>query len=297
VALSQKLQSGETVEIFVSKVTGAGPSRDWLLFVASPSAASKIKQWFSRERREDAIVAGRDEIDNALRREGLPVQKIAAAQIVVSVAEQMNYTDVDALYAAVGEHHVSAASIAARIARELDGSSKQTEERLPTTARRQRSPTRRTPGVHVEGLDDVLIRLSRCCTPVPGDEIIGFVTRGRGVSVHRNDCANAVSLAAHQNDRVIEVEWDSDIEGGNFVASIEVKAYDRAHLLSDVSILMAEHHLNIVSATTLTGVDRIARLKFEFEIADPSHLETLLRAVRKIDGVYDAYRILPGTGS
>ena len=298
VALSDKLSSGESVEIFTSKVDGAGPSRDWLTFVASPRAASKIKQWFSRERREDAISNGHEDLQKAMRREGLPVQKVASAGVIATVAEKMNYADVNSLYAAVGDHHVSAMSIAARVAKELDGSSGKGEESLPVTARRQR---RRRPGgstgVHVEGLDDVLIRLSRCCTPVPGDEIIGFVTRGRGVSVHRSDCANAMSLSANQNDRLIDVEWDADSSSGMFIASAEVKAYDRNHLLSDVSQVFSENHVNILSSSTQTGDDRIAKLRFEFEIADPSHLENLLRTIRKLDGVYDAYRMLPGRGN
>ena len=296
VALSQKLNSGETVEIFTSGVEGAGPSKDWLLFVGTPRASGKIRQWFSRERREDAIVTGRDEIDTALRREGLPVRKIASSQLLSSVAQQLSYPDLDALYVAVGEHRVSARSIATRIARELSDRAPGASQpaTLPVTARRPEKPRRGPVGVHVEGLDDVLIRLSRCCTPVPGDPIVGFVTRGRGVSVHRSDCANAVSLSASQNDRLIEVDWDNDAETANFVASVEVKAYDRSRLLSDVAMLFSAHHVNIISATTLTGSDRIARLKFDCEIADPSHLEGLLREVRRIDGVYDAYRVMPG---
>jgi GTP pyrophosphokinase len=290
------LASGQTVEIFTSKSDGAGPSRDWLTFVRSPRAASKIKQWFSRERREDAIATGQDELQKAMRREGLPVQKIAAGGVLATVADKLNYTDLASLHAAVGEHHVSAKSIAARVAKELETTSGRTEETLPVTARSRRRKSSGSAGVHVEGLDDVLVRLSRCCTPVPGDEIIGFVTRGRGVSVHRDDCANAMSLSANQNDRLIDVEWDADGPSGKFIAAAEIKAYDRSHLLSDVSQVFSENHVNILSSTTQTGDDRIARLSFEFEIADPSHLEELLRAVRKIDGVYDAYRMLPGRG-
>ncbi len=297
VALSEPLSSGQTVEIFTSKADSAGPSRDWLTFVRSPRAASKIKQWFSRERREDAISTGQDDLQKALRREGLPVQKIAASGLITSVADKMSYPDVNALYAALGEHRVSAKSIAARVAKELDGTSGRDADSLPVTARKhRRRRSSGSAGVHVEGLDDLLVRLSRCCTPVPGDEILGFVTRGRGVSVHRSDCANAMSLSANQNDRLIDVEWDAD-GVGDFIASAEVKAYDRSHLLSDVSQVFSENHVNILSSTTQTGEDRIARLTFEFEIADPSHLEELLRTVRKIDGVYDAYRMLPGRGN
>src|SRR5947208_2161688 len=291
-SLDSTLTSGDTVEVFTSKVAGAGPSRDWLKIVVTPRARNKIRQWFSRERREDAIENGRDELTKALRREGLPVQKVAASAVIPKVAEAMNYADLDALHAAIGEGHVSAKSVAQRIARELRGGDH--EEQLPATARQPR-PSRRkqTVGVHVEGLDDVMVRLSRCCTPVPGDEIIGFVTRGRGVSVHRADCANAASLSAGQVDRVIEVEWDQD-KVGVFVASIEIKALDRSKLLRDVTTVLSDHHVNILSSSTQTGVDRISRMRFDFELADPSHLDSLLSTVKRRDSVYDAYRVLPG---
>lgn len=298
VSLADALHSGETVEIFTSKAADAGPSRDWLTFVRSPRAASKIKQWFSRERREDAISTGTDQLQSAMRREGLPVQKIASAGVIERVAEKLNYGDSTGLYAAIGSNHVSAKSVAARIAKELDAATGRVEESLPVTARRhRRRRAGNEAGVHVEGLDDVLVRLSRCCTPVPGDEIIGFVTRGRGVSVHRSDCANARSLSAKQNDRLIDVEWDVDGSNAHFIASAEVKAYDRQHLLSDVTVMFSDNHVNILSASTATGEDRIARLRFEFEIADPAHLDALLRSIRTIDGVYDAYRVLPGRGN
>jgi GTP diphosphokinase / guanosine-3',5'-bis(diphosphate) 3'-diphosphatase len=299
VALSEELHSGDTVEVFTSKLEGAGPSRDWLNFVGTPRAASKIKQWFSRERREDSIATGQDAIHKALRREGLPVQKIASGNVLDEVAEQLNYADLNALYAAVGENHVSAKSIAGRVSKAMSGEGVgETQEKLPVTARRpSRRPSQGPIGVHVEGLDDVLIRLARCCTPVPGDAIMGFVTRGRGVSVHRGDCANAVSLATSQDGRLIDVEWDSDGDAANVVASVEIKALDRSRLLSDVSAVLSEHHVNILACSTSTGGDRVARLRFDFEIADPSHLTSLLRAVRKVDSVYDAYRVLPGRGA
>ena len=289
--LDSKLHSGDTVEIFTSKVPSAGPSRDWLKIVVSPRARNKIRQWFSRERREDAIDNGRDELGKALRKEGLPVQKLASSPVLLKMAETMNYVDLEALHAAIGDGHVSAKSIAQRVARELRGGDH--EEQLPTTARQPRRPSRRkTVGVHVEGLDDVMVRLSRCCTPVPGDEIIGFVTRGRGVSVHRSDCANAISLT----DRLIEVEWDRE-RAGVFVASVEIKALDRSRLLADVTKVLSEHHVNILSSSTHVGADRVSRMRFDFELADPSHLDSMLSSVKRIDSVYDAYRIVPGKGA
>ncbi len=297
VPLDSTLSSGDTVEIFTSKVEGAGPSRDWLQIVATPRAASKIRQWFSRERREDAIEQGRDDLIKALRREGLPVQKLQSGPVLADTAKTMNYADLDALYAAIGENHVSGKAVAARVTKSLRDVGSEQEETLPTTihqTRRGRAP-RGPAGVHVEGLDDVFVRLSRCCTPVPGDEIIGFVTRGRGVSVHRADCANAVSLAQGQSDRLMDVEWDLE-PGGVFIASVEVKALDRAKLLRDVTAAFGDHHVNILTCTTQTGADRVSKMRFDMELGDPSHLDSLLSTIRGIDSVYDAYRVVPGRG-
>jgi GTP diphosphokinase / guanosine-3',5'-bis(diphosphate) 3'-diphosphatase len=291
VPLDSSLQSGDTCEIFTSKVEGAGPSRDWLQFVQTPRARSKIRQWFSRERRVDAIDAGKDELVKALRREGLPVQKLTNSPVLVKVAESLNYVDVEALHAALGEGHVSAKAVVQRVQRELRGG----EEQLPVTVQRPpRAKSRRNQaaGVHVEGLDDVMVRLSRCCTPVPGDEIMGFVTRGRGVSVHRADCANAMSLKS-QVDRVIDVDWDNDAPG-SYVVGVEIEALDRSKLLRDVADVLSEHHVNILSCSTQTQPDRIARLRFEFELADPDHLDSILGAIKRVGSVYEAARVLPG---
>ena len=295
--LDAVLASGDTVEIFTSKVEGAGPSRDWLRFVATNRAAAKIKQWYLREQREDARETGADELIRALRRDGLPVQKIRQSGVLDTVASAMNYADLDALHAAIGHNHVSAAAVAERVRRHLHHGDPETQDRLPLTVRqatplRRSLDTRGTSGVHVEGLDDVMVRLSRCCTPVPGDPIMGFVTRGRGVSVHRSDCANGVSLASSQAERVIEVDWD-EAPAGTFVASVEVKALDRSRLLRDVSAALADAHVNIISCTTVTGSDRISTMQFDFELGDPAHLEWLLRSIRQIDSIYDAYRVMP----
>ena len=297
VALSHQLNSCDTCEIFTSKVEGTGPSRDWLQIVQTPRAANKIRQWFSRERRVDARETGREDLQKQLRREGLPTQKLPTS-VLEEVATGLNYLDVDALYTAIGEHHVSAQAVVARITRVLHSGDGR-EEQLPTTVSRPRSPrvTRPGAGVHVEGLDDVMVRLSRCCTPVPGDEIIGFVTRGRGVSVHRADCANAGSLRSGQRDRLIEVEWDEEFSGGSFVASIEVRAIDRPRLLRDVSSALADNHVNILTCAMTTGGDRVASMRFDVELGDPSHLSLVLGSIRGIEGVYETYRVLPGSGT
>jgi GTP pyrophosphokinase len=298
VSLNHQLTSGDTCEIFTSKVDGTGPSRDWLQIVQTQRAANKIRQWFSRERREDARETGRDDLTKQLRREGLPTQKLPAA-ILSEVATGLNYVDTDALYTAIGQHHVSPESVVARIGRALRSGDPGREEQLPTTVSgsRHMSATRPGTGIHVEGLDDMMVKLSRCCTPVPGDEIIGFVTRGRGVSVHRADCANAVSLRTGQRDRIIDVEWDEDFTGGSFVASIEVRALDRPRLLRDVSSLLADHHVNILACHMQTGGDRMASMRFDFELGDPSHLSVVLGTIRDLDGVYESYRVLPGAAA
>ncbi len=297
VPLETQLSSADTVEIFTSKSATAGPSRDWLQIVASTRARNKIRQWFSRERREDAIENGREELARALRREGLPLHKLLGSAALLEVAESMNLADLDALYASIGESQVSAQSIVQRLTKVLRGGG-EAEDQLPTTAlpgpTRPRAGGRRTgAGVYVEGLDDVMIHLARCCTPVPGDQIIGFVTQGRGVSVHRADCSNATALADQSRERLIEVEWDRGSEGV-FVATIEVQAFDRSRLLADVSRVVSEHHLNIVAARTATTPDRVSRMAFDVELADPTHLHSLISALKHLDGVFDAYRQLPG---
>jgi GTP pyrophosphokinase len=294
VPLDTKLTSGDTVEIFTSKVAGAGPSRDWLNFVATRSAQSRIRQWFSRERREDALESGRDALVKSMRRAALPVQKILAGDAIEVVAEQLKFTSIDALYTSIGEHHTSPDSVASRIEALVRDPGGEREEVVSTPSRSVARRRGRPAGVHVEGYDDMLVRMARCCTPVPGDDIIGFVTRGRGVSVHRTDCANASSLAGAQAERIIDVDWDTDA-AGHFVALVEIKALDRPRLLQDVTATLSDHHVNILSSQSHCGHDRVSKMRFEFELGDPSHLDTLLNRLRSIDSVYDAYRVLPGT--
>ena len=298
VSLDHVLASGDNVEIFTSKVETAGPSQDWLSFVVSPRARNKIRQWFSRERRVDMVEAGRDDLTSEMRRERLPVQQMWKSADLEAVVAELSYVDLDALLAAIGEHHVSAKSIAQRLARALHGDD---GELLSTVAtpRRERREGRHAPiGVHVEGLDDVMVRLANCCTPVPGDSIIGFVTRGRGVSVHRADCANAASLSTEQATRMIEVEWDGEEgPGRTFVAGVEVVALDRSRLLRDVTNALADHSVNILSCQTVTGTDRVAKMRFEFEFANPGYLDSVIRTIKSVDSVYDAYRLIPGAAT
>jgi GTP pyrophosphokinase len=294
VSLDSRLNSGDTCEIFTSKVDDAGPSRDWLGFVQSPRARNKIKNWFTRERREDMVESGREELTAELRREGLPVQRIWTSDAFLQELEALNISDLDTLFAAIGEHHVSARGFAQRIGRAVRHEDSDEQLAMPMRVDRTDTDRRSSTGIHVEGLEDVLVRLSRCCTPVPGDDILGFVTKGRGVSVHRADCANAVTLMVDEPTRMIDVEWSRTTPGTMFTAGVEVVALDRSRLLRDVSNALSEQHVNIVACSTHTGSDRVAKMRFEFELADPNHLESVLRVIKSIDSVYDAYRIVPG---
>ena len=289
VPLESKLNNGDVIEIVTNKGEHAGPSRDWLNFVKSPRARSKIKAWFSKERREEAIDAGRESIARQMRKAGLPLQKIFAGHALLELAHDMHYADIDALYSAVGDGHVSASSIIEKLAASIgaeDSHPQPTIENIPTGVQ----ATRRTSSaIEVEGVDDVLAKLARCCTPVPGDAIMGFITKGSGISVHREDCINAGDLREHQSERVVGVKWLAGA-ASIFLVNIQVEALDRARLLADVTRTLSEQHVNILSAAVSTSKDRVAISRFTFEMADAKHLDSVLAAVRNIEGVYDVYR-------
>jgi GTP pyrophosphokinase len=290
VPLESTLENGDVVEVLTSKADGAGPSRDWLTFVKSPRARNKIRQWFSKERREEMIESGKDAIAKAMRKEGLPLQRLMSHETLTGLASELRYQDIDALYAAVGEGHVSAQHVVGRLVASLGGEEGASEDlaeaTTPTRSMRRRSGD---PGVVVVGTADVWVKLARCCTPVPGDPIMGFITRGNGVSVHRTDCTNAESLL-QQPDRMIKVEW-APSSASVFLVQLQVEALDRNRLLSDVTRVLSDQHVNILSASVQTSRDRVAISRFTFEMGDPGHLDHVMKAVRKIDGVFDVYRI------
>jgi GTP diphosphokinase / guanosine-3',5'-bis(diphosphate) 3'-diphosphatase len=292
VALESTLDNGDTVEIFTSKAPDAAPSRDWLGFVKSARARNKIRHWFSKERREAAAEAGKTAIARLMRKQELPLQRLATADALKAIATELRYPDVSALYAAVGEGHVTAQSVVTKLVASVGGAAGAAEDlaetTLPTSPPRPR--TAGDSGVVVEGDADVWARLSRCCTPVPGDEITGFITRGHGVSVHRSNCANLRHLLDSEPERLVEVRW-SPTEDSLFLVAVQVEALDRTGLLSDVTRAISDQHVNILSASVATTRDRVAVSKFTFEMGDPKHLGHVLRAVRAIDGVYDVYRV------
>ncbi len=297
VSLESELENGDTVEIFTSRSETAGPSRDWLNFVTSPRARNKIRSWFTKERREEAVESGKGHIARAMRKQNLPIQRLMSHDSMRALAHEMNYADVSALYAAVGENQVAATTVVQNLVQSMGGESGAEEDLAEATVPGEQRPRARSgdPGIVVKGMaapGEMWVKLARCCTPVPGDPVVGFVTRGSGVSVHRTDCGNLESLRS-QPERMVEVEWA--VHGqSSFLVQIQVEALDRAGLLSDVTRVLSDNHVNILSATVQTSRDRVAVSKFVFEMAEPSHLGHVLSAVRRIDGVFDVYRL---TGS
>ncbi|MET9894844.1 RelA/SpoT family protein [Streptomyces sp. NPDC006465] len=293
VPLESTLDNGDLVEVFTSKAAGAGPSRDWLGFVKSPRARNKIRAWFSKERRDEAIEHGKDAIARAMRKQNLPIQRILTGDSLVTLAHEMRYPDISSLYAAIGEGHVTAQSVVQKLVQALGGeeaASEEIDESVPPARGRGRKRrSNNDPGVVVKGVDDVWVKLARCCTPVPGDPIIGFVTRGSGVSVHRSDCVNVDSLS-REPERILEVEW-APTQSSVFLVAIQVEALDRSRLLSDVTRVLSDQHVNILSAAVQTSRDRVATSRFTFEMGDPKHLGHVLKAVRGVEGVYDVYRV------
>ncbi|GAB2795470.1 RelA/SpoT family protein [Streptomyces daliensis] len=294
VPLESTLDNGDTVEVFTSKAPGAGPSRDWLGFVKSPRARNKIRAWFTRERRDEAIEQGKDAIARAMRKQNLPMQRILTGDSLVTLAHEMRYPDISALYAAIGEGHVTAQSVVQKLVQAMGGEDEANEDLAETSppmqgSTRAKRRSHSDPGVVVKGVDDVWVKLARCCTPVPGDPIIGFVTRGAGVSVHRADCVNVDSLS-REPERILDVEW-APTQSSVFLVAIQVEALDRSRLLSDVTRVLSDQHVNILSAAVQTSRDRVATSRFTFEMGDPKHLGHVLKAVRGVEGVYDVYRV------
>ena len=292
VALERNLENGALVEVFTSKAPTAGPSRDWQGFVVSPRAKAKIRQWFAKERREEALEAGKDSITREVRRGGLPLQRLVNADAMAALANELRYGDVSSLYTAVGEGHVSPRHVVQRLLAQLGGAD-DAEDELAERSTPATMPVRQRStddsGVAVPGATGVLTKLAKCCTPVPGDNIMGFVTRGGGVSVHRTDCTNASDLQ-NQSERIIEVLWAPSATSV-FLVAIQVEALDRHRLLSDVTRVLADERVNILSASVTTSDDRVAVSRFTFEMGDPKHLGHVLNAVRNVEGVYDVYRV------
>jgi GTP pyrophosphokinase len=293
VPLDSKLQNGDVVDILTTKSQDASPSRDWLNFVSSGRARTKIRQWFTKERREEAIDNGRDAITKAMRKQNLPIQRLLTQEAILGVANDLRYPDVSSLYAAVGENHVSAARVTDLLVKALGGDDGAEESASEATIPGNFLANRRIRAgdvpIAVKGLSGVWVKLAKCCTPVPGDAIVGFITRGQGVSVHRADCANVEPLR-NQPERLVDVEWTTGAVT-TFLVQVQVEALDRAGLLSDITRVLSDNHINILSANVSTTADRIAFGKYVFEMAEPQHLASVLASLRRIDGVFEVHRV------
>ena len=290
VPLESHLVNGDVVDIVINKSINAAPSHDWLNFVTSSRARSKIKAWFSKERKEEAIEAGQESIARQMRKAGLPIQKILGGHALLELAHDLRFEDIESLYEAVGNGHISAHSVIEKLMVLLGAGESHPENDLTSLIAPVKRSRKSVTGIDVEGADDVLVKLARCCAPVPGDEITGFITRGSGVSVHRMDCINILDLKAHQGDRMVGVKWNLSAKS-TFLVNIQVEALDRARLLSDVTKALSDQHVNILSASVVTNKDQTAISKFTFEMADASHLDAVLASVRTIEGVYDVDRV------
>ncbi|MFQ5553930.1 MAG: RelA/SpoT family protein [Acidimicrobiia bacterium] len=291
--LNTRLESGDIVEIITSRAPDAHPSRDWLDFVKSSRAAAKIRQWFTKERREAALADGKDLVARAMRREGLSLASPGRERDLLATAEDLGYVDLDGLFVAVGDNRLSARSVVNRLQRIFSQEEKTSDEDLlepPRPVRRAPAPAR---SIIVEGMDDLLVRIARCCAPVPGDDIVGFITVGRGISVHRGDCANVGALE-ERAERMIDVSWAPG-QSGSFYVWVQVEALDRPRLLGDVTTVLSDLGANIHASSSATGRDRVAILRYEIELSDSGLLERALGDLRRVDGVFDAYRLVPQT--
>ena len=290
VPLESHLVNGDVIEIVTNKNPNAAPSHDWLNFVTSSRARSKIKAWISKERKEEAIEAGQESIARQMRKAGLPIQKILGGHALLELAHDLKYEDIESMYEAVGNGHISAHSVIEKLMALLGTAESNPEIDLAPLIAPVKRARKSIAGVDVEGTADVLVKLARCCAPVPGDQITGFITRGSGVSVHRSDCIYVNDLQIHQGDRLVGVKWNLSAKS-TFLVNIQVEALDRARLLSDVTKALSDQHVNILSASVLTNKDQTAISKFTFEMADASHLDSVLNSVRSIEGVYDVNRV------
>jgi len=283
VPLGTRLQSGDIVEVLTTKAPDAGPSRDWLGFARTGRAKSKIKQWFTKERRDEALADGKEMIQNLLKKEAGDLTAAEKDKYLESIAQELGHHDVESLQVGLGEGNVSIDTVTARLNRIL----------TPDTGDEFFQPRRRRSlddaQVVVEGQDDMLVHLARCCSPVPGDPIVGYVTVGRGVSVHRADCTNVSSLN-ERRERTVEVAWPADHTGA-FVVWIQVEALDRTRLLKDVTTVVSDTGGNITASSTHSGADRVAILRYEVELSDPGQLPNLLTDLRGVDGVFSAFRL------
>src|SRR5204862_8044032 len=299
VPLHYQLCSGDIVEVLTTK-QGRGPSRDWLKLVRTSRARNKIRAWFSREGREDAEHQGREQLAQAFKKRSLPYQKIAGSPLLVDVIREMGFRKADDFYIALGQSKISTKVVTNKVLQRLKSGEAaededSTAESLVSTRRQRRQPTgsSTTYGIRVDGVDDVMLRMAKCCRPVPGDPIVGYVSLGRGITIHRDDCPNTAALRKDP-ERFVSVHWEGD-HATAFKVELQVDAWDRHRLLEDLSRTFAEAGINIVEARCIVSRPMVQN-RFVVEVADTHALKSTIGKLRNIDGVFDAYRVTPGAG-
>jgi GTP pyrophosphokinase len=290
VPLHYQLKNGDFVEILTSK-QGRGPSRDWLSLAKSSRARNKIRQWYSRETREETEQKGRDALEQALKGQNLPYAKLRGSPTLAQVIREVGFKKADDFYVALGSGKLQPGSIVNKVIQRLK--TEQVVEEAPVVRKAAKSRTVQGAemGVAVPGVEDVLVRLAKCCTPVPGDEIIGYISLGKGITIHRADCPNVRALRRNP-ERLTEVGWDGATAAKSFRVQIAVDSWDRARLLEDVARTFAEHGANIVSYVGSVE-DQLAKNRYTVEVGDVKSLRTLLNSLRNLDAVFDAYRVTP----
>jgi len=296
VPLEYKLRTGDFVEILTTK-TATGPSKDWLKMVKSSRAKNKIRQWFNKESREDSQASGREMLQKELRKLDLGLKSSTSISVLEEIARELNFKGVEDVFASIGAGKTSVKQVATRISEAHEKEDEKGDDEaileeltLKFPQKKKRSSSRT--GVIVKGIDDMLVRIAHCCNPVPYDDIIGFVTRGRGVSVHRVDCINAKKLVEAFPERIMETSWDTN-QPAAFQVEVEVEALDRPKLLRDVSTVLGDAGVNILSASVSTSRQHVAMLKFVFEVGNLSHLHTIIGNIKRVPAVYDVYRVEP----
>jgi guanosine-3',5'-bis(diphosphate) 3'-pyrophosphohydrolase len=291
VPLHYKLRSGDFVEILTSKSGQKGPSRDWLSLVASTRARNKIRQWFSRETREDTEQRGRETLEQALKAQNLPYRKLAGSALMAQVIREAGFKKAEDFYLSLGSGRLPPSQIVKKVLQRLKTDEVAKEETITRKAPKAHTAVASgTYGIRVEGVEDVLVRLAKCCTPVPGDPICGYISLGRGITIHRDDCPNVKALKRNP-ERFTKVSWDGGTTK-SFLVQIRVDSWDRPRLLEDVARTFAEHGANIVEYGGHVE-DQLAKNWYTAEVGDVKDLRTLLGALRHIESVFDAYRVTP----
>jgi len=293
VPLDSKLKNGNIVEILTSS-SSSGPSRDWLKIVISSQAKSKIKQWFKKEERDSNVIKGKELLEKEARRQGFKLTELLKEDWLKSIAKKVSLNNIDDLYAAIGYGSITLSQVINKLKenykeyynQKIDEQETIDKQINTIVSKKEYKPTQ---GISVKGVDNIKVRFSKCCSPVPGDEIVGYITRGRGVSVHRSDCPNVKSLEIQE--RFIDVEWDTD-KRTSYQAEIQIKASDRYGLLTEITQLLADMKLAVTSLNARTSKEKTALINMTLEIKDIEQLKELMKKMKKLDGIIDVYRVI-----